>query len=276
MDRHFREIQIRSFYLFLSFFFTILTTFWFSLELIYVFVYPFLDYERHFICTQLTEPLWSTLQICVWTSFYLFLPLPIYQGLSFFLPSCHSFEKKKLVAICLLSLLLWNTSLLVCHSYLAPKVWDLLLNYQVSCSVVSIQLETRISSYIESASRLFGLTGLFFQAPLILFVFLERELINANSLSRGRIWFSLSFFLGASLLSPPDWKSQLALATLFFVFFEVAVWFAFLHKRVAIKRWLSTKKSFSWFSLFTKSFYCYSCFFLFFTDVGVGLSYLAR
>lgn len=236
MDRHFREIQIRSFYLFLSFLFTILTAFWFSLELIYVFVYPFLYYERQFICTQLTEPLWSTLQICVWTSFYLFLPLSAYQGLSFFLPSCHSFEKRKLITICFLSLILWNISLLVCHFYLAPKVWDLLLNYQVSCSVVSIQLETRISSYIESACRLFGLTGLFFQAPLILFVFLERDLINANSLSHNRTWFLLFFFLGASLLSPPDWKSQLALATLFFIFFEMAVWFAFLYKRVVNKK----------------------------------------
>lgn len=236
MDRHFKEIQIRSFYLFLSFLLTVLTTLWFSLELIYVFVYPFLYYERQFICTQLTEPLWSTLQICVWTSFYLFLPLSVYQGLSFFLPSCHSFEKKKLITICLLFLFLWNTSLLVCHFYLAPKVWDLLLNYQVSSSVVSIQLETRISSYIESACHLFGLIALFFQAPLVLFIFLDRNLINGNSLSRGRMWFLFSFFLGASLLSPPDWKSQLTLAAFFFIFFEAAVWFAFLYRRAINKK----------------------------------------
>lgn len=232
MDRHFREIQIRSFYLFLSFLFTVITTLWFSLELIYIFVYPFLYYERQFICTQLTEPLWSTLQICIWTSFYLFFPLSIYQTLSFFLPSCYFSEKKKLVAICLFFLLLWNISLLVCHFYLAPKVWHLLLNYQVSCSVVSIQLETRISSYIDSACQLFGLTAFFFQVPLILFIFLEKNLIKANSLSRCRVWFLLAFFLGASLLSPPDWRSQLAIAALFLTFFELAIWFAFLHARV--------------------------------------------
>lgn len=236
MDRHFREIQIRSFYLLLSFFLTVLTTFWFSLELIYIFVYPFLHYERQFICTQLTEPLWSTLQICIWTSFYLFFPLSIYQTLSFFLPSCYSFEKRKLVGITLLFLFLWNTSLLVCHFYLAPKVWHLLLNYQVSSSVLSIQLETRISSYIDNACQLFGLTALFFQVPLILFIFLEKQLIRGDFLSRCRIWFLLALFLGASLLSPPDWRSQLALALFFFTFFELAIWFGFLHGRASNRK----------------------------------------
>lgn len=143
MDRHFKEIKIRFFYLFLSFLLTMITALWFSLELIYIFVYPFLYYERQFICTQLTEPLWSTLQICIWASFYLFFPLSIYQTLCFFLPSCYFSEKKKLVAISLFFLFLWNISLLVCHFYLAPKVWHLLLNYQVSCSVVSCDGETR-------------------------------------------------------------------------------------------------------------------------------------
>ena len=243
MDRHLREIKTRISYLFLSFLFTIITAFWFSLELVYIFVYPFLYYERQFICTQLTEPFWSLLQICMWTSFYLFFPLSIYQTLSFFLPSCYFSEKRKLIALSLLFLVLWLTSLFVCHFYLAPLVWYLLLNYQVSCSVVSIQLETRISSYIDSASHLFGLTILFFQIPLVLIVFLERNIIDATFLSRNRVGFLLLFLLGASLLSPPDWKSQLTLVIFFLVLFEAATWFAFLHKRARNKRkWQRSKK----------------------------------
>ena len=236
MDRHFKEIRTRFFYLLLSFLFALITTLSFSLELIYTFVYPFLCYERQFICTQLTEPLWSTLQICMWTSFYLFLPLSVYQTVCFFLPSCYSSEKKKLVVISLFFLFLWCVSLFACHFYLAPKVWHLLLNYQASCSVVSIQLETRISSYIDNTRHLFSLTVLFFQIPLILFVSLEKNIISGDFLSRSRIWFLLLFFLGASLLSPPDWRSQLILALSFFIFFELAVWFAFLHARRANKR----------------------------------------
>ncbi len=236
MDRHLKEIRTRSFYLLLSFLFTLITALWFSLELIYIFVYPFLCYERQFICTQLTEPLWSTLQICMWTSFYLFFPLSIYQTVCFFLPSCFFSEKRKLLTISLFFLLFWYISIFVCHFYLAPKVWYLLLNYQVSYSVISIQLETRISSYIDSACQLLSLTVFFFQVPLIFFVFLEKNVINGNSLSRYRAWFLLLFLLGASLLSPPDWKSQLALAILFFTFFELAVWSAFLHGKVENKK----------------------------------------
>ncbi len=259
MDRHVREIKIRIFYLLLSFLFTVITTLWFSLELIYIFVYPFLYYERQFICTDLTEPLWSTLQICIWTSFYLFFPLSIYQTLSFFLPSCYSSEKKKLIAISLLFLFLWNISLLVCHFYLAPKVWDLLLNYQVSCSVVSIQLETRISSYIDSACRLFGFTILLFQIPLVLFLLLEKKIVNAPFLFRHRVGFLLFSLLGASLLSPPDWRSQLALALLFSVSFETSIWFAFLHaKKIKRKERLRSFWCFYcfWFSLFLSFFIC--------------------
>ena len=236
MDRHFREIRIRFFYLFLSFLFTLIVAFPFSLELIYIFVYPFLHYERQFICTQLTEPLWSTFQICMWTSFYLFAPLSIYQTVCFFLPSCYSFEKRRLVAIFMFSFLVFYISLFVCHFYLAPKVWHLLLNYQLSSSALSIQLETRISSYIDSTCRLFGLTVLSFQIPLVLFVFLERNIINASSLSRKRVWFLLSFLLGASFLSPPDWRSQLLIAFLLSAFFELAVWFAFVHQNRASKK----------------------------------------
>ena len=236
MDRHLREIKVRISYLFLSFLLTVIATLWFSLELIYIFVYPFLYYERQFICTQLTEPLWSTLQICMWTSFYLFFPLLIYQTLAFFLPSCYSSEKRKLIAISLLFLFLWDISLFVCHFYLAPKVWHILLNYQVSCSVVSIQLETRISSYIDNACHLFGLTAFFFQTPLILFLFLEKSIVNATFLSRHRARVFLLFLLAASLLSPPDWRSQLALVALFLTFFELAVWFSFLHGRIINKK----------------------------------------
>ena len=48
------------------------------------------------ISTQLTEPLWSTLQICMWTSFYLAFPLAIYQILSFFFTILLSFWKKEI------------------------------------------------------------------------------------------------------------------------------------------------------------------------------------
>lgn len=230
MHRHFREIQIRSFYLLFSFLLTMITTFWFSLELIYIFVYPFLYYEKQFICTELTEPLWSTLQICMWISFYLFFPLSIYQIVCFFSPSCYLSEKKKLVAISIFFLVLWNLSLFVCHFYLAPKVWHLLLNYQVSSSVISIQLETRISSYIESTCHLFNFAAFSFQTPLLLYLLLDKNYVNGHSLSRNRTWLLIAFLLGASLLSPPDWRSQLILAALFFIFFELTLWFAFLHQ----------------------------------------------
>ena len=92
------------------------------------------------------------------------------------------------------------------------------------------------NKYVTFMFCCFSLTVLFFQIPLILFVSLEKNIISGDFLSRSRIWFLLLFFLGASLLSPPDWRSQLILALSFFIFFELAVWFAFLHARRANKR----------------------------------------
>ena len=72
---HFTELRIRISYIFLSLLITFLTSSFFSLELIYLFVKPFLGLNKGFIFTDLTEALYTTLKICLIISFFFFLLL---------------------------------------------------------------------------------------------------------------------------------------------------------------------------------------------------------
>ena len=83
---YFAEIRYRFFYCVIGFLISFLSSYFYSLELLYLFARPFLHsnhhqvfFEKGFIFTNLTEAFHTTLKICfIWSSVFL-LPVFFYQ-----------------------------------------------------------------------------------------------------------------------------------------------------------------------------------------------------
>jgi len=76
---HLSEIRARIFYSQFSFTIAFLLSFHFSTEMIYLFTTPILSFDKPFLSTHLTEPLYATFQICGGISLLVVYPILVYH-----------------------------------------------------------------------------------------------------------------------------------------------------------------------------------------------------
>ena len=100
LNHHIMEVRLRSIYLVTSFLITFLMCYYYSLELIYLFVKPLLKYQNIFMFTDLTEALYTTITHCLLTTTFVILPFIVYQIWCFLIPSSFLCERNKLTTIC--------------------------------------------------------------------------------------------------------------------------------------------------------------------------------
>ena len=229
---HIKELKLRIFYLTISFLCTFFTCYYYSFEMIYLFVKPFLAYEKNFIFTDLTEAFYTTIKLNFIISIYILIPFLIYQIWCFVIPSSFLKERKKYNFFCITIFTLFNFSLIFVYFLLLPELYKFLLNFQVNTNFMSIQLEARIHSYVELACKIFFFSSLLFQIPIIFFLAFKYGFLNTNFLieNRSKIFF-INLFL-AAFISPPDVSIQILLALYLQLMIEVLLLLMFFYKKL--------------------------------------------
>jgi sec-independent protein translocase protein TatC len=238
LSHHLNEAKSRFLYLIFSLSIAFLTSYTFSIELIYLFVKPFLVFEKSFIFTELTEALSITVKLCLFATFYAVSPLVLYQVWCFFLPSLCIVERRRWNAFWAVTFLLLAFSLLVTYFVLLPKVAAALLQFEIKRQALSIQLEARIGSYINWSFKVFLVAALFGQWPIISFSASYFGLFDYHLGGGSRRTALASSILLAALVSPPDLVSQWVIAFCLLVWFEIVIWLGLLQRR-----WCSGRQS---------------------------------
>ena len=90
---HIKEIKLRIIYSLFSLIITLLISYFFQLELLYLITRPFLELQQKFIFVDLTEALYTIIRICFYISIMLIIPYIFYQIWSFLIPSCYFSER---------------------------------------------------------------------------------------------------------------------------------------------------------------------------------------
>ena len=228
------DIRYRFFYLILSFILTFIACYYYSLELIYLFVKSFLKYNRPFIFTELTEGLYITLKICTITTICLFFPIFCYMIWCFFIPSCYFHERKNYTFF----LLFWNVfiifSILTIYHNILPYLYDFLLQYEIQSNLFTIQLETRIDSYVSWSLKILFFLSVFAQLPIFCYFLYQLEILRPFFLSKNRKFLVCIFLLMAALLSPPEFITQILITIAFGIIYEFIVWLGFFQRRCTI------------------------------------------
>lgn len=228
---HWLEARHRTFYLFLSLLSTLCICYVYSLELVFLYVKPFLSFERSFIFTELTEALYVTLKICVITSLCLVFPLFCYQAWCFFVPSLYYSERAGWSLFCLISTLLSMLALLSVYQYILPGIAAILLQFEIKSEILTIQLEARIDSYVNWSSKIFIVVLVYGQLPLLSYMGFCLGLLSSDLLIKRRKVLVVLSLLIAAFLSPPDLLAQI-LTTLFILFWiESIIWLGMIFNR---------------------------------------------
>ena len=92
---HFKEFKLRMSYLVFSFLTTFFICYYYSFEILYLFVKPLLNYNKNFIFTDLTEAFYTTIQLNLIVSIYMLIPFITYHIWCFYIPSTFLEERKK-------------------------------------------------------------------------------------------------------------------------------------------------------------------------------------
>ena len=87
----------------------------------------------------------------------------------------------------------------------------------------SIQLETRISEYLNFVANLLFGFGIAFQLPILLLFLIKYDCLSTNDLRKKRKYWIVMIFILSAILTPPDVLSQISLAILLILFFEIVI-----------------------------------------------------
>ena len=229
---HIKELKLRIFYLTISFLCTFFSCYYYSFEMIYLFVKPFLAYEKNFIFTDLTEAFYTTIKLNFIISIYTLIPFLIYQFWCFVIPSSFLKERKKYNFFFLTIFVLFNLSLIFVYFLLLPELYKFLLNFEVNTNFMTIQLEARIHSYVELACKIFFFSSLLFQMPITFFLAFKYGFLNTNFLveNRAKIFF-INLFL-AAFVAPPDVLIQILLTLYLQLIIEILLLLMFFYKKL--------------------------------------------
>ncbi len=231
---HFIESKDRLMFLVFSFLLTFSLAYIYSVELIFLYVKPFLIFEKPFIFTELTEALYITLKIAGIYTLYVMFPLVCYQIWCFFIPSCYIDERTRWSVLLLCSNILVLIGWLAIYEIVLPKLAGMLLQFEVKTQLLTIQLEARIDCYIKWSSQLFLVMAIVCQLPILSYLVFQLGFFYPKMLSQNRRIVFLFCLLVAALLSPPDLLAQWAITIFLLLFFETTVWLGMVFKQIAV------------------------------------------
>lgn len=236
MFYYFTEIRLRFFYLFLSFVFTFLTTYYYSLEIFYIIVRPLLRFHTCFIFTELTEALYTTINSCFFTTLVCLWPFFLYQCWCFLIPSNYKKERKQLDSYIFFSFFLFVLAIWVLYFLVLPLIYQFLIYFEIKTNIVSLQLQAKIQPYVQLVWRFLIFLTLVFQTPVFCFYLFQLEVLTAKKLIENRFFMYLFCVILAAFVSPPDVMSQSVIIACLVCSFEFLVWLAFFYSEMLLKK----------------------------------------
>lgn len=229
LANHLREIRQRLIYSIL-FFFLAFALCYFFVEQIYNFLLQPLakaygdNHDHRIIYTGLTEAFITYLRLAFLSALFISTPFFLSQFYLFLAPGLYQKEKKLILSLIISAPLLFLLGAIVLYYFVFPFAFKFFISFEFTGnSSIPIELEARISEYLDLVIKLIFGFGLAFQLPIILIILVKMGLLSVQSLRNKRKYWIVLIFTVAAILTPPDILSQIFLAVPMLVLYEAAI-----------------------------------------------------
>lgn len=177
------------------------------------------------IFTGLHEGFFTQVKVAFFVSLSITFPLMLLQVWKFVAPGLYKNERRAVYPFLLATPVLFALGAAMVYYIVIPLVWDFFLTFEVpgGDGILPIEVEPRISEYLNLVMRLMFAFGVSFELPVILLLMARAGLVTADALANKRKYAILLAFIVAAILTPPDVISQVLLAIPVIFLYEVSI-----------------------------------------------------
>lgn len=181
--------------------------------------------SQRLIYTGLTEAFFTYLKVAFFAGVFLTFPIILLQVWLFIAPGLYKNEKVAFLPFLIATPVLFFTGGAIVYYVVMPMAWPFFLSFQTGASetALPIQLEARVSEYLDLIMSLIFAFGLCFQLPVLLTLLGKAGLVSADWLASKRKYALIVTFIVAAFLTPPDVISQILLAVPILALYEISI-----------------------------------------------------
>lgn len=231
-QQHFLELKKRIIFSAVFFFASFIICYLFSKEIYKFLLQPLIDISqndqhRKLIYTSPAEAFLTYLKTSLYGAIFFSTPIFLAEIYLFLSPALYKNEKKNVLLAFFFSPLLFLFGAVFCYYFILPLAFKFFASFESSGSAIgdgfSIYLETKVSDYLSFVTNLLFGFGIAFQSPLLLLFLIKADFLSVNGLKQKRRYWIVGIFIISAILTPPDVVSQISLAILLILLFEIVI-----------------------------------------------------
>jgi sec-independent protein translocase protein TatC len=180
---------------------------------------------QRLIYTGLTEAFFTYFKVAFFAGIFLTFPMLLLQVWKFIAPGLYKNERRAFLPFLIATPVLFFIGGAMVYYVVLPMAWPFFLSFQSTGAetTLPIQLEARVSEYLDLIMALIFAFGVCFQLPVVLTLMAKAGLITADHLKKFRKYAIVIIFTVAAILTPPDVLSQIFLAVPLWALYEISI-----------------------------------------------------
>jgi sec-independent protein translocase protein TatC len=191
----------------------------------------------HLIYTALTEVFFTNLKIGMFGGICLGFPVIAAQIWIFVAPGLYRHEKRAFLPFLVATPFMFLLGASFVYYIMLPLALPFFTGFQMPSTggAMGIQLQAKVSDYLDFVMTLLFAFGFTFQLPVILSILGKVGIVTSGALREMRRYAIVGLFAVAAIFTPPDAVSMLALAVPLVLLYEVSILCVVLIEKARLK-----------------------------------------